>query len=174
MTRVWPLPKYRDGRAPRISDGFHTGTDVRAGKAKRPHLGVDVMYRRPVAGIPVLPNLSKHYECLPDTPILACGDGLVLESKEVSKGGYILIDHEDGTASQYMHLARRDVALGDRVLAGVTIGLAGFNPSAGKGAYALRHLHFQYREGFKSIRESGRRVDPAPLMATWEIMPWPG
>lgn len=129
------------------------------------------MYRRPKAGEPSLPNFSKHFECPPDTPVVACGDGVIVISEEAPKGGYILINHEDGTASQYMHLARRDLAPGDRVFMGAIIGLVGFNTQ--KGGYALRHLHFQLRRGFKTSRMIGLRVDPEPLLKTWEFWPWP-
>ena len=69
------------------------------------------------------------------TPVLAAAAGTVafVHTGERACGGaslrdyanYITIYHADGTATQYGHLARVDVAVGDVVDAGQQIGLSG-------------------------------------------------
>jgi murein DD-endopeptidase MepM/ murein hydrolase activator NlpD len=82
------------------------------------------------------------------TPILAAAAGTVafVHTGERACGGaslrdyanYITIYHADGTATQYGHLARVDVAVGDVVDAGQQIGLSGRTGYTGCAA----HLHF--------------------------------
>ena len=82
------------------------------------------------------------------TPVLAAAAGTVafVHTGERACGGaslrdyanYITIYHADGTATQYGHLARVDVAVGDVVDAGQQIGLSGRTGYTGCAA----HLHF--------------------------------
>jgi murein DD-endopeptidase MepM/ murein hydrolase activator NlpD len=52
-------------------------------------------------------------------------------------GNWVVIDHGDGEASFYAHLARVDAAEGDVVRAGQKLGIEGITGSAGS-----RHVHF--------------------------------
>ncbi len=82
------------------------------------------------------------------TPVLAAAAGQVafVHTGERVCGGaglrdyanYVTIYHVDGTATQYGHLARVDVAVGDLVGAGEQIGLSGRTGYTGCAA----HLHF--------------------------------
>jgi murein DD-endopeptidase MepM/ murein hydrolase activator NlpD len=82
------------------------------------------------------------------TPVLASAAGLVafVDTGERACGGvglldhanYVTIYHADGTATQYGHLGRVDVAVGDVVGAGQPIGLSGATGYTGCAA----HLHF--------------------------------
>lgn len=82
------------------------------------------------------------------TPVKAMKEGTVEVSQE-QVGGYgrhIRIRHEHGV-SIYGHLSRRDVKVGDKVVAGQRIGLSGGNledPYAGFSTGA--HLHAEYRQ----------------------------
>ena len=84
------------------------------------------------------------------TPVHAVADGIVVESdyNEFS-GNKIAIRHSDGSKSYYLHLNRRNVRKGDRVISYQVIGTVG-----GTGRVTGPHLHF----GFKTPQ--GTWMDP--------------
>ncbi len=90
-------------------------------------------------------------------------------AENVKRGGYILLKHTDGIASQYMHLAEIAVKVGDTVVSGQRIGVVGCDISG----YKLNHLHFQMREGFKSVRLPGTRINPTAFLKTCKVLPAP-
>jgi murein DD-endopeptidase MepM/ murein hydrolase activator NlpD len=96
------------------------------------------------------------------TPVEAAGDGTIANiSPNPSKtyGNQIVIQHPDGTYSQYGHLSRIDVAPGTAVHAGDVIGLSG--RSGNVPANADSHLHFEVRRGSMLPHSAGGRVvDP--------------
>lgn len=158
---VYPVPRYK-GRSPKISSGFRS--------ADRPsHDGSDIMFKRlpfdpgpPQGAIPFTSRGHFHPEGL---PALALGPGTVTTSTQITTGGYVVVDHVGDWQSQYMHLARRDVKVGDRVQAGQRIGVIGFDTRP--GGYRLLHLHFQ-------LRQNGALVNPAPILAQLPILDAPG
>lgn len=82
-------------------------------------------------------------------PVYAAGAGTVLEANSSgARGKCIIIQHPDGLQSWYMHLSGMQVAPGDRVQKGQTIGLLG---STGRSTGP--HLHFQ-------IVKHNQSVDP--------------
>ncbi|TQS01112.1 M23 family metallopeptidase [Paenibacillus ottowii] len=82
-------------------------------------------------------------------PVYAAGAGTVLEAASSgARGKCIIIQHPDGLQSWYMHLSGMQVAPGDRVHKGQTIGLLG---STGRSTGP--HLHFQ-------IVKHNQPVDP--------------
>jgi len=82
------------------------------------------------------------------TPVEASASGRVayVHKGETACGGpalrnfanYVTIEHADGSATQYGHLSRVDVAVGDMVDAGQPIGLSGRTGYTG----CVAHLHF--------------------------------
>lgn len=155
---VYPVPIYKDGRQPKISSGYRT--------SDRPnHNGVDIMYPRQPSdgGKPGydLPDFStKHY--MPgDVPALAYGPGKVTTSKEIGTGGYVVIDHPLGWRSQYMHLSKRKVRVGQSVDAGQPIGIIGHGKE-----FPLNHLHFQ-------LRYNGNLANPASYLKNAPMLPFP-
>jgi murein DD-endopeptidase MepM/ murein hydrolase activator NlpD len=82
------------------------------------------------------------------TPVLAAAGGVVsyAHDGEIACGGpellrltnYVTIDHPDGSATQYGHLAGVDVEVGDVVSAGQQIGRSGMTGFTG----CMPHLHF--------------------------------
>jgi murein DD-endopeptidase MepM/ murein hydrolase activator NlpD len=86
---------------------------------------------------------------LAGAPIEAAAAGRVLFASELGiYGNCVILDHGLGLSSLYAHLSRIDVAVGDRVEKGQTLGLSGQTGLAGGD-----HLHF-------AILVSGTYVDP--------------
>ena len=82
----------------------------------------------------------------PNTPILASGDGQVVQAGSNYYdwyGNYTVIKHADGMYTGYAHQSRVDVAVGQNVKQGQQIGLMGTTgPSTGE------HCHFQFMDEF--------------------------
>lgn len=98
---IWPV------QATRRSSSFG-GQRILNGEPKRPHYGVDLA--APVG-----------------TPVVAPAAGVVsfAETGLHFEGGLILIDHGQGLITAYLHLSRIDVAAGQTVTQGQTIGAVG-------------------------------------------------
>lgn len=73
------------------------------------------------------------------TPVLAPADGIVTfaDPDLYVTGGTVLLDHGHGVSSNFLHLSRIDVRVGDRVLQGQPIGAVG---STGRATGP--HLHW--------------------------------
>jgi murein DD-endopeptidase MepM/ murein hydrolase activator NlpD len=92
--------------------------------------------------------VAKSGSCYGKTAV-AAADGVVVESAYSStRGHYIIIEHEYGFSTVYMHFKKRLVSKGDVVLAGDPIGTIG---STGRSTGA--HLHFE-------IRLDGKHTNP--------------
>ncbi|MDT0270368.1 M23 family metallopeptidase [Streptomyces sp. DSM 44915] len=70
-------------------------------------------------------------------------------------GNAVVIEHDDGTFTQYAHLSEVDVAAGDRVETGERIALSG-NTGNSSGP----HLHFEVR----TSAEYGTAIDPMEFL----------
>ncbi len=82
------------------------------------------------------------------TPVGAAADGVVVYSgNEIGVfGGLVLIDHGGGWVTAYGHLGRLDVARGDNVNAGQSLG------SVGETGYVTQpQLHFEIRKNRKPL-----------------------
>ncbi len=91
--------------------------------------------------------------CPMGTPILAGESGTVIASYYSSSAGeYIVIDHGNGVATEYMHNSQRLVNVGDQVSRGQVIAYSGST-----GYSTGPHCHF-------GVRINGTRVDPQPYL----------
>ncbi|MFD7334483.1 peptidoglycan DD-metalloendopeptidase family protein [Streptomyces violascens] len=91
------------------------------------------------------------------TPIYAVGDGDVINSGPAQGyGQWIRILHPDGTVTEYGHMYRRDVAVGEHVVAGQRIALMG-----SEGESSGPHLHLRVRVGTST---DIRGIDPIPYL----------
>jgi len=74
----------------------------------------------------VKPHLGTDYAAAKGTPIRAVGDGVVIKSEyRGGNGNYVKIRHNSTYETQYLHMSKRKVSVGDRVKQGQTIGLVG-------------------------------------------------
>ena len=88
--------------------------------------------------------------CAEGTPVLAAGDGVVLQAKRSNGyGSFLRILHPDSTETVYAHLQYIYVRTGEVVCAGQALGTAGQS-----GRTTGAHLHFE-------LREQGVARDPA-------------
>lgn len=104
-------------------------------------------------------HYGVDWACPKGTPILACADGIVKSVKNIyspfSYGKEIRISHF-GFMSQYAHLSKIVVSVGQKVVAGEVIGYSGRTGYCrGKTGY---HLHF-------GIQKKYKWVDPLPLIS---------
>ncbi|MFC5740695.1 M23 family metallopeptidase [Dyella tabacisoli] len=123
---VWPVQG-------RISGRFGNQR-IYNGDPKAPHSGMDI--------------------AVPEgTPVKAPAAGIITFAKPslYLTGGTVLLDHGFGLSSNFLHLSRLDVKLGQRVQQGQVIGLAGMT-----GRATGPHVHW----GFNWF---GTRLDPLLL-----------
>ena len=113
----------------RISSGFGYRIDPHY-KIRRMHYGTDFAAPR-------------------GTPIYATGNGKVIKAEKRSRTGYgknIIIDHGYGYKTQYAHLNKLAVNIGQKVKRGELIGYVG---STGKSTSP--HLHYEVRINDKKV-----------------------
>lgn len=93
----------------------------------------------PVTG-QVRPHNGIDYAAATGTPVMAAGDGRVVQSgyNELN-GHYIFIQHGERYMTKYLHLNRRDVQRGVRVQQGQRIGTVGAT-----GRVTGPHLHYEF------------------------------
>ncbi len=96
---------------------------------------------------PVLGKIKAHngvdYVAPMGTPIMAAGDGKVIESSmKGANGNYVVIQHSNGIVTKYLHLSKRDVKRGDKVKQGDIVGRLGAT-----GRVTGAHLHYEFVVG---------------------------
>jgi murein DD-endopeptidase MepM/ murein hydrolase activator NlpD len=101
-----------------------------------------------------------------DVPALAASSGTVRYARRTPRGYTVVIDHAAGWSTYYTHLSTLLVKPGQLVAVGEPLGLIGGDPS--KPPH-LRHLHFALWRG----EWQDRAVNPAPLMASWDVLAAP-
>ena len=91
----------------RMSSGFSMNRFHPVQKRNKPHLGTD-------------------YAAPKGTPIMATGNGVVIASEfSVFNGNYVKIRHNNTYTTQYLHMSKRAVKVGQQVLQGEIIGYVG-------------------------------------------------
>ena len=107
----------------RVSSNFNLRRVHPLFKTARPHRGID-------------------YAAPRGTPILAAGDGKVLEaSRTEPRGNYVIIQHGEQFVTKYLHLSKfaKGVRSGAKVKQGQTIGYVGAT-----GWATGPHLHYEF------------------------------
>lgn len=91
----------------RLSSGFSMNRFHPVQKINKAHLGTD--YAAPTG-----------------TPILATGNGVVIASEHgIFNGNYVKIRHNNTYTTQYLHMSKRAVHVGEKVMQGDVIGYVG-------------------------------------------------
>src|SRR5690606_29284241 len=71
-------------------------------------------------------HLGTDYAAPPGTPIMATGDGTIVASAfSQYNGHYVKVKHNSTYTTQYLHMSKRKVKVGQRVKQGDIIGLVG-------------------------------------------------
>lgn len=108
----------------RISSGFNPRRRHPIYKTVRPHNGTD-------------------YAAPRGTPVFSAGDGRVVEAGySRANGNYVFIQHGDRYVTKYLHLNKRKVKSGQRVVQSQVIGTVGST-----GAATGPHLHYEFLVG---------------------------
>lgn len=100
----------------------------------------------PITGAQEFHNAVDLVNGNPITPILASGDGQVVQAGSNYYdwyGNYTVIKHADGLYTGYAHQSRIDVSVGQNVKKGQQIGLMGAT-----GPVTGPHLHFQFMDQY--------------------------
>ncbi|MCT0079194.1 peptidase M23 [Lactococcus lactis subsp. lactis] len=100
----------------------------------------------PINGAQEFHNAIDLVNGNPTTPILASGDGQVVQAGSNYYdwyGNYTVIKHADGLYTGYAHQSRIDVSVGQNVKKGQQIGLMGAT-----GPVTGPHLHFQFMDQY--------------------------
>lgn len=149
------------GEGPRYFDG--EGNSLR-----RAFLRAPVQFRRIASGFsrsrfhPILGIWRRHegtdYAASPGTPVLAAGDGIVVEAGW--QGGYgnlIELRHRSGITTRYGHLQAfaSGIRVGSRIAQGEVIGYVGAT-----GLASGPHLHYEFR--INGVARDSRRMDLGP------------
>jgi murein DD-endopeptidase MepM/ murein hydrolase activator NlpD len=105
-------------------------------------------------GQPRSPHGGADFPTPAGTRVASPNRGRVILAKDLYfTGQTVVVDHGLGLMSLFAHLSRIDVALGDEIATGQTLGLAGAT-----GRVTGPHLHW-------TVRAGGARVDPLSLLA---------
>jgi murein DD-endopeptidase MepM/ murein hydrolase activator NlpD len=90
-------------------------------------------------GTPKAPHSGMDIAAAQDTPVLAPAAGVITFANPdlYLTGGTVLLDHGRGVSSNFLHLSRIDVKVGDRVAQGQVIGAVGAT-----GRATGPHLHW--------------------------------
>jgi murein DD-endopeptidase MepM/ murein hydrolase activator NlpD len=88
----------------------------------------------------VRPHRGTDYAAPTGTPVYAAGDGRVIRAGYTrSNGNYVVIAHGEQYVTKYLHLHKRRVKAGQRVLQSQVIGTVGST-----GAATGPHLHYEF------------------------------
>ncbi len=135
---------------------FDDGSSLDGPMLSRPVRYQAVSSKLGVRDHPIRRRLKWHggtdYAAPIGTPVRAVADGRVLKAtRNWVAGNYVVVRHDDGTESKYLHLHERaaPVVEGARVRQGEVIGLVGKS-----GRVTGPHLHFELRD------RHGRPLDP--------------
>lgn len=137
---MWARPargRFTSGFGPRMApkpgaSTFHRGVDIAPPKSGQS--GVDV--------------------------VAASAGEVVAVGTSTVRGIWVVVRHQDGTATRSQHLASRAVALKQKVAAGAVLGEMGAT-----GLAAGIHLHYETFPAGADWTTSANAVDPEPFMA---------
>lgn len=135
-----PGPGAQDAACGTLAYDGHDGTDIALPTLADLGRGVEVRAVAPGTVVATRDGMPDALQGRPDSPDVA----------QVECGNGVLLDHGDGWETQYCHLARGSIAVGqgDRVEAGATLGRIGLS-----GMTEFPHLEL-------IVRRDGAALDP--------------
>jgi len=165
---IYPMPPFVDvkgtfGDAGKIYLPQITSTYSKNGSGpntdRANHWGVDIMYKKAPTGRASATEDQYGNFCPLGITVLAAGPGTIYAVAP----GNVLIDHHEvkgfgPVTTWYQHMNEALVQVGDKVLAGDPIGIAGT-------VYTdLRHLHFELRDHRRGASRALATIDPEPII----------
>lgn len=106
-------------------------------------------------------HLGTDYAAPTGTPILAVGDGVVVESAfKQYNGNYVKIRHNSTYSTQYLHMSKRMVKVGEYVRQGQTIGLVGST-----GLATGPHVCFRFWKNGEQVDHRREEFPPSEPIA---------
>jgi murein DD-endopeptidase MepM/ murein hydrolase activator NlpD len=106
-------------------------------------------------------HLGTDYAAPKGTPILATGDGMVIESAyKVNNGNYVKIKHNSTYTTQYLHMSKRAVKVGQFVSQGDVIGYVGST-----GLATGPHVCYRFWKNGKQVNHLSEEFPPSEPIA---------
>ncbi|MFT4659840.1 MAG: murein DD-endopeptidase MepM/ murein hydrolase activator NlpD [Patiriisocius sp.] len=103
------------------------------------------------------PHLGTDYAASTGTPILATGDGNVIESRRKGgNGNYVKIKHNSTFTTQYLHMSKRVAKVGDFVRQGEVIGYVGST-----GLATGPHVCYRFWKNGKQVDHLREKFEPS-------------
>lgn len=102
-------------------------------------------------------HLGTDYAAPEGTPIIATGDGVVIESTYTSNNGnYVKIKHDDTYMTQYLHMSKQAVQAGQSVRQGQVIGYVGST-----GLATGPHVCYRFWKNGKQVNPLQQKFPPS-------------
>ena len=110
-------------------------------------------------------HLGTDYAAPSGTPIMSTGDGVIIESKKKrANGNYVKVKHNSVYTTQYLHMSRRNVKVGQHVKQGDIIGYVGST-----GLATGPHVCYRFWKNGKQVdhlRQDFPSAEPVPVSYT--------
>jgi murein DD-endopeptidase MepM/ murein hydrolase activator NlpD len=158
----------RDGKAEYFDE---TGKNIRGFLLRTPVDGARMTSRFGMRRHPILGYNRMHqgidFGAGSGTPILAAGDGVVVEARRWGGyGNWVRVRHQGGWETGYAHMSRyaKGVKAGSRVSQGQVIGYVGST-----GASTGPHLHYEVWQGGRRTNPVGAKVPQGVILAGGEL-----
>ncbi len=109
----------------------------------------------------VKPHLGTDFAAPIGTPIMSTANGVVIKSEyRGGNGNYVKVKHNDTYSTQYLHMKKRAVKVGDVVKQGQVIGYIGMT-----GSTSGPHVCYRFWKNGKQVNAMKQKLPAAKPMA---------